>query len=149
MPQFHLAQVNLARMRAPLTDPLMAGFVARIDEINLIAEADPGFVWRYKDDSAYPGDDTMLFNLSVWTTVEALQSYVYRSMHKDLIRARKQWFSEMDGPHLALWWIAEGTIPAIEDARARIEHLRVYGPTPFAFNFATRFEAAAAAAGAR
>ena len=148
MSQFQLAQVNLARMRAPLTDPLMTGFVARIDEINAIAEADPGFVWRYKDDSAYPGDDTMLFNLSVWKSVEALQAYVYRSMHQDLIRARKQWFSEMGGPHLALWWIPQGTIPTIDDARARIEHLRMHGPTPFAFTFAKQFEAAAAA-GAR
>ena len=29
----HLAQVNIARIKAPLDDPRMAGFVGRLDEI--------------------------------------------------------------------------------------------------------------------
>jgi hypothetical protein len=32
--RFHLAQVNLAYARAPIDDPLLADFVARLDEIN-------------------------------------------------------------------------------------------------------------------
>ena len=35
---YHLAQVNIARMRAPLDDPLMAGFVSRLAEINALSE---------------------------------------------------------------------------------------------------------------
>jgi hypothetical protein len=42
----HLAQVNIGRMKAPLEDPLMAGFVGRLDEINALADRSPGFVWR-------------------------------------------------------------------------------------------------------
>jgi Domain of unknown function (DUF3291) len=42
----HLAQVNIARMVAPLSDPLMAGFVAKLDEVNALADASPGFIWR-------------------------------------------------------------------------------------------------------
>ena len=30
----NIAQVNIARMRAPFEDPIMAGFVALLDEIN-------------------------------------------------------------------------------------------------------------------
>ena len=30
---FHLAQANIARMRAPLDDPLMEGFVARLESL--------------------------------------------------------------------------------------------------------------------
>jgi uncharacterized protein DUF3291 len=41
-----IAQVNIARMKAPLDDPLMAGFVGRLDEINALADWSPGFVWR-------------------------------------------------------------------------------------------------------
>ena len=41
-----LAQVNIARMRGALDDPVMRGFVARLDEINALADASPGFVWR-------------------------------------------------------------------------------------------------------
>ncbi len=47
MPQrFHLAQANIARLLAPIDDPLLAGFVARLDDINALADAAPGFVWR-------------------------------------------------------------------------------------------------------
>ncbi len=36
MDRTHLAQVNIARLKAPLEDPLLAGFVARLDEINAL-----------------------------------------------------------------------------------------------------------------
>ena len=48
MPQYHVAQVNIGRIRAELTDPIMAGFMNRLDEINALADASPGFVWRLK-----------------------------------------------------------------------------------------------------
>lgn len=38
MTTLHLAQVNIARIRAPLEDPVMAEFVARLDEIDSLAE---------------------------------------------------------------------------------------------------------------
>jgi len=37
----HLAQVNIARMKAPLEDPLMAQFVARLEEVNALADGSP------------------------------------------------------------------------------------------------------------
>ena len=43
--RYHLAQVNIARMRAPLDHPLMTDFVAQLDRINALADATPGFVW--------------------------------------------------------------------------------------------------------
>ena len=46
MDTLHIAQVNIARMKAPLEDPVMAGFVARLEEINALADRSPGFVWR-------------------------------------------------------------------------------------------------------
>jgi len=39
MPKHQIVQLNLARAVAPLDDPVMAGFVARLDEINALAEA--------------------------------------------------------------------------------------------------------------
>ena len=44
--QLHLAQVNIARMKGPLESPVMAGFVARLEEINALADRSPGFIWR-------------------------------------------------------------------------------------------------------
>ena len=48
---FHLAQVNIARAKAPMTSPIMAEFVAALDRVNALAEASAGFIWRLKDDS--------------------------------------------------------------------------------------------------
>ena len=44
--EFHLAQVNIARMKAPMDDPLMARFVEWLAPINALAERSPGYVWR-------------------------------------------------------------------------------------------------------
>jgi Domain of unknown function (DUF3291) len=46
MAKYQIAQVNIGRIKAELEDPLMAGFVARLDEINALADGSPGFVWR-------------------------------------------------------------------------------------------------------
>lgn len=46
MSQFHIAQINIGRIRAPLDDPQMAGFMNRLDELNPLADRSPGFVWR-------------------------------------------------------------------------------------------------------
>jgi hypothetical protein len=37
----HLAQINSGRLRAPLDDPKIAGFVAQLDPINALADAAP------------------------------------------------------------------------------------------------------------
>jgi hypothetical protein len=39
--EFHLAQVNISRMNAPLDSEEMADFVARIADINALADAHP------------------------------------------------------------------------------------------------------------
>ena len=41
-----LAQVNVARLRAPLDSPLLADFVADLDPVNATADAAAGFIWR-------------------------------------------------------------------------------------------------------
>jgi hypothetical protein len=78
MSEFHLAQVNIGRMRASLESPVMAGFVARLAEINALADRSPGFVWRLQTEAGNAtylqpyGDERILFNLSVWKSVEQL-----------------------------------------------------------------------------
>jgi hypothetical protein len=48
---WHLAQLNIARPRAPLDDPVMAEFMANLGRINAVGDASPGFVWRLQDES--------------------------------------------------------------------------------------------------
>jgi len=47
---YHIAQVNIARMVAPLDSPVMYDFVANLDRINAVADVASGFVWRLKGD---------------------------------------------------------------------------------------------------
>ena len=141
----HLAQVNIARMKVPLDDAAMAGFVARIEEINALAEGSPGFVWRLaagQGSSLYLrpyDDDRILFNLSVWQSVEALHDFVYRSAHVQLFRQRFDWFVRFDGSYVALWWVRQGHEPTVDEAKARLAHIEAHGPTPHAFTFKAPF----------
>jgi len=50
-----LAQVNVARLRAPLDSVELADFVANLDPVNALADAADGFVWRLQSDG---GDAT-------------------------------------------------------------------------------------------
>jgi hypothetical protein len=138
-----LAQVNIARLNAPLDSPSLANFVARQDELNALADRSPGFVWRLQDDEGYvrPYEDPrILFNLSVWESVESLRTYVYSSAHVEVVRRRREWFSKLDRVHAALWWVPKGHRPSIDEATERLAHLDQHGPTPHAFSFRATFD---------
>ena len=143
----HLAQVNIARMLAPLTDPLMAGFVAELDEINALADNSPGFVWRLQtpegnatDIRPYE-DDLILVNLSLWASLSDLMTFVYKSRHRQVLQQRQQWFQRFNGLYVALWWVPSGHIPTVEEAKERLSYLRARGETPYAFSFKKPFSA--------
>jgi hypothetical protein len=137
----HLAQVNIARILAPLDSLQMADFMNALDEINALAEKSSGFVWRLKgeDNNATDyrpfDDDWMLINMSVWTDVDSLKAYTYRSAHVDYLRRKKEWFEVLGKPYLALWWVDAGHVPTIEEAKARLASLEQNGETQFAFTF--------------
>jgi len=146
MTTYYIAQVNIARMKAPLDDPSMAGFVARLDEINALADGSPGFFWRLQTTEGNAtylrpyDDDRILFNLSVWETVDALREYVYRTAHAELLRQRHNWFDKFAGASVALWWVPAGHLPGIDEAKKRLAHLETHGPTQFAFTFKAIFQ---------
>jgi hypothetical protein len=145
MSAYHLAQINIATMRAPLDRPIMAGFVALLEEINALAENSPGYVWRLKTESGDATsikafeDDQIIVNMTVWESVEALHEFVYYSQHVEPYRKRGEWFERMDSPVLALWWIPAGHIPTIAEAKERLSYLEKNGATPYAFAFKKRF----------
>ena len=139
---YHLAQINIAQMVAPMEDPQMADFVAQLDRINALADSSPGFVWRLQDDDGNAtsvrafDDPKLLVNLSLWESFDALKAYVYSSDHRNVLRDRARWFGRLPGAHLALWWIPAGTLPTLDDAKRRLDRLDVDGPGPDAFTFA-------------
>ena len=140
MSEHHLAQLNIAKMKYPIESPEMADFVARLEDVNVLADGSPGFVWRLQTEEGdataidYFGAD-YLVNMSVWEDVDSLHAYVYRSAHTEVMALRKQWFDRMDEVYSVLWWVPAGTIPTVEQAGERLQNLRLKGPTEKAFTF--------------
>jgi hypothetical protein len=141
----HLAQINVGRLIAPIGDPRIDDFRNNLEPINALAEGSPGFVWRLKDDAGNAtalrafDDPTILLNMSVWETPEALYAFTYNTMHRRFVQRRKEWFELFGRPYLALWWILEGHAPTMMEARQRLEHLERFGPTAYAFTFKKLF----------
>jgi len=146
--QYHLAQVNIGRFRAPIEHPIMEGFRSQLEPINELADRTPGFVWRLQTEDGdatairpYADDDRMAINMSVWESLESLQAFVYKSAHVGTMRGRRQWFEPLERPILVLWWIPAGHIPTVVEAQERLAHLTEHGPTPHAFTFRAPFPA--------
>jgi hypothetical protein len=145
MSQFELAQLNIGIIKGPMDSPVMAQFVANLEQINALADRSPGFVWRLQ---TADGDATairpfeqenMLLNMSTWQDVESLNQYVYSSAHAAVMRRRREWFERMQESYLALWWVPKGHRPSVTEAIAKLEVLRSKGPSPEAFTFRQAF----------
>jgi len=142
---FHLAQLNIGKIRYPQESEEMSGFVNALDEINALAEASPGFVWRLKGDGGNAMDYTVidgetLVNMSVWRDRESLYDYVYKTAHASFLARRKEWFHMPSEGHMVLWWVRAGHEPTLEEAVERLMYLRDHGPTPMAFTFKRAFD---------
>lgn len=145
MANFHLAQVNIGRLNAPLDSPLLEDFVAYLAPINAIADVTRGFVWRFQTEAGDAtelrpyGDERIIVNFSVWESVEALKKYVYQGSHADVMRMRRKWFAKMSEHYMALWWVPAGHVPDWAEAQDRLESIRQHGETPYAFTFRSFF----------
>lgn len=146
MPSFELAQVNVATLKAPIDSPMLADFVADLGRINELAEASPGFVWRLRTDEGdatalRPFGEDLLVNLSVWKDMAALRGFVFNRGHMQMMRRRREWFTRMAEACVVFWWVPRGRRPTLQDARGRLAHLRLSGPTERAFDLRNPFPA--------
>jgi len=147
MTDYHLAEINVGRLRAPVDHPMIADFAANLDRINALADSLPGFVWRLKgegnnatDIQPKPDDPLFAINMSVWTDIDSLAGFVYRTAHREVMRRRREWFEQME-VFMCLWWVPAGHIPTVEEAMARLALFERLGPTPEAFSFKVPFPA--------
>jgi hypothetical protein len=137
----HLAQFNIARIRYPLDDPRMKEFADNVARVNALAEQIDGFVWRLRDDSGHAmnmtvyGDPAILPNLTVWQNPQALERFVWQTLHGRFYRRREDWFENIETP-LVMWWVAEDHRPTLDEGVARLEHLKANGPSDYAFGWA-------------
>jgi GNAT superfamily N-acetyltransferase len=139
----HLAQVNVATLRAPLDDPTITHFTANLGAINALAESTPGFLWRLQTDDGDAtaikvfDDPRTIINLTVWTGIDELRAYTYRTEHGQFVKRRGEWFVP-GSTRLAMWWVPAGSLPATDDVAPRLDFLDQHGPSPYAFTFAHR-----------
>ena len=152
MSHYHLAQVNIARLKAPLDSPQLKDFVDNLDRINELAESSEGFVWRLKGEgndatALRPFGDDIIVNMSVWRDAQSLRNYVYQSPHTAIMKRRREWFSRMAEAYTCMWWIPAGHLPTVEEAAQRLALIRERGPTAESFNFGEAFSAPDAAVG--
>jgi hypothetical protein len=140
----HLAQLNIGRLVAPTDDPRVAEFMDNIDRINALGERMPGFVWRMAGSGApnagntetkLAGDPHFISNLTVWDSVEALERFVWQTVHRQFYEKRTEWFEVLGRPHFVMWWVPTGHRPSIEEALERLAQLEVEGDSDEAFGW--------------
>ncbi len=136
MGRYHLLHANVARARADLEDPVMRGFVERMDEIDALARGSPGFVAQptLPDEGAvFRGLD--LPNVSLWESIDDLRQFTFTGEHSEMLDRRAEWFLRPDRPAYVLCWWPAGEMPTEKEIGRRLAHLHERGPTPMAFTF--------------
>ncbi|MFD5076444.1 DUF3291 domain-containing protein [Streptomyces sp. NPDC058371] len=147
---YELAQVNIARLKAPLDSPQLKDFVTALDPVNEAADRSDGFVWRLQSDSGNAtdvpvfGDDWLIINMTTWRDPDALTAFMYQGQHRELLARRREWFEQLREAVTALWWVPAGHRPTVAEAEQRLVHLRSHGPTAYAFTLRTSFPAGVA-----
>ncbi len=142
-----LFQLNLAKMRAPFSDPLFDDFKEQLEELHTLACANPGWIWRYqgeKDESGFiqpfPNAPLIMGNMSAWRDYKSLYEYTFLDGHLDILKNKRKWFERTPVPYTVLYYGVEGDLlkPPLElldEAKKRLSYLSIYGETPVAFGF--------------
>jgi GNAT superfamily N-acetyltransferase len=135
----HIAQLNIATLRAPLDHESITDFREGLDPVNAAGEATDGFVWRLQTEDGdatairVSDDPLSIINLTVWESIEALRRFAYGGMHRDFLRRRNEWFSDV-GRMTAVWQIPAGVLPTAPDALRRVDFIQRFGESPYAYS---------------
>ena len=140
----HLAELNIGRLNAPVDDPRVHDFMANLDRVNGMGKRMPGFVWMMEG-SGEPGtgntensigdDPQFVANLTVWEDAGSLRNFAFNTVHKQFYERRAEWFELLGEQHFVMWHVADVHKPTLEEALARLEHLKAQGNTDFAFGW--------------
>lgn len=142
----HLAQLNIAKAKYSLEAPEIKEFVDNLEPVNNLAESSEGFIWRLKDEDGDAtsiqafSDPNVIVNMSVWSSTDALKNFMFRTLHRNFLRRKKEWFHNIPEDSYVLWWVPVGHVPTIEEAD-KLDFLRRNGDTPYAFTFKSNFSA--------
>lgn len=140
----HLAELNIGRLTAPTDDPRVADFMDNLDRINGLGKRMPGFVWMMEGsgepgqgntEAKLDGDPQFVANMSVWESVETLETFVWGTIHKQFYDRKAEWFEVMGDMHFVMWWVPEGHKPTLEEGRARLALTQKQGDSDDAFGW--------------
>ncbi|UWR01050.1 DUF3291 domain-containing protein [Rhodobacteraceae bacterium S2214] len=140
----HLAELNVGRLVAPTDDPRVADFMNNLDRINGLGKRMPGFVWMMEGsgepgtgntDVKLDGDPLFVANLTVWEDYDSLKTFVYQTLHKKFMDRKAEWFEALADKHFVMWWVPVGHTPTIDEALARLDHLKQHGDSDHAFGW--------------
>ena len=150
-PATHLAEYNFGTLRHGWDAPESARFVAGLDLVNEIARSSAGFVWMDSDDApgtdgAGEGDllpedrarmdeDSFASTLSVWQSAEALEHFVWNTVHRQFYGRKAEWYDAVGNGNLVLWWVREGARPSAAEGMARWRHRETNGDSDQAFGW--------------
>lgn len=150
MKGMHLAELNVGRLLAPTDDPRVADFMENLDRINGLGKRMPGFVWMMEGsgepgtgntEAKIEGDPQYVSNLTVWESVQTLETFVWGTIHKQFYDRRAEWFEVMGDMHFVMWWVPVGHQPTLQEALERLDHMRDHGDTEYAFGWSYLKEA--------
>ncbi len=142
--EYHLAELNVGRLVADVDDPRVTEFMENLDRINGLGKRMPGFVWMMEGsgepgtgntDSKIDGDPRYVSNLTVWESAHTLEKFVWGTIHKQFYERRQEWFEVLGAMHFVMWWVPEGHRPTLDEALARLEHLKSHGDSDHAFGW--------------
>jgi len=161
-----IAFTTFAIMKAAYGSPQVHGFERLTPAVFRQAEAAPGFIDRareidnnehltnferdwgewgpfavphFYDGGRDTANDTRASTVSIWSSLQSVQSFAYSGLHQRALRQRSKWFRTPEWPTYAIWWISDDHIPTWREAVARLEHLHQYGASFFAFDFTCPF----------
>ncbi len=144
MTEMHLAELNIGRLVAPTDDPRVAEFMENLDRVNGLGKRMPGFVWMMEG-SGEPGtgntennigdDPQFVANVTVWESVETLENFVWNTVHRQFYEPRQEWFEVLGEMHFVMWWVPKGHQPSLDEAMARLDHLKTHGDSDHAFGW--------------
>lgn len=147
-----LAELNVGRLLAPTDDPRVAEFMGALDRINGLGKRMPGFVWMMEGsgepgtgntEAKIGGDPQFVSNLTVWEDVTSLETFVWKTVHKQFYDRRAEWFEVLGEMHFVMWWVPAGHRPTLDEALERLDLLRSAGASERAFDWAWLEEATA------
>lgn len=149
-PAMHLAELNVGRLVAPTDDPRVADFMNALDRINGMGKRMPGFVWMMEGsgepgtgntENKIGGDPLFVSNLTVWEDAPSLEKFVWQTVHRQFYERRAEWFELLGDMHFVMWWVPAGHKPTLDEALARLDHLREHGDSDHAFGWSWLKEA--------